>query len=317
MFPVLAAMLFGMCVALLLRGRAEILKSLMPAADTAVLWVVRLLLFMLGWDIGSNTELLSQIPEAGLKGFILAAAGIAGSAAAAGILMKGFDASAAGQESGSGESGGVESGRQLSGRKVFKDSAAAVTALVLGLLFGRFLPISSAGNFDLSAPVLYLLMFLAGFVSAADASVLPMIRRFGMRLFLLPLAVVLGTLAGSLAAALLWKALPLRESLAVGAGFGYYSLSSLILRELSGEYWASVALISNLSREVITLLASPLLVRLAGPAAPAAAGGATSMDTTLGVTVQSAGREWAVPSLFSGMVLTLLVPFAVSFIMQI
>ncbi len=312
MFPVLAAMLFGMCVALLLRGRAEILKSLMPAADTAVLWVVRLLLFMLGWDIGSNTELLSQIPEAGLKGFILAAAGIAGSAAAAGILMKGFDASAAGQESDSGESG-----RQLSGRKVFKDSAAAVTALVLGLLFGRFLPISSAGNFDLSAPVLYLLMFLAGFVSAADASVLPMIRRFGMRLFLLPLAVVLGTLAGSLAAALLWKALPLRESLAVGAGFGYYSLSSLILRELSGEYWASVALISNLSREVITLLASPLLVRLAGPAAPAAAGGATSMDTTLGVTVQSAGREWAVPSLFSGMVLTLLVPFAVSFIMQI
>ena len=52
-------------------------------------------------------------------------------------------------------------------------------------------------------------------------------------------------------------------------------------------------------------------------AAPAAAGGATSMDTTLAATVQSAGRAWAVPALFSGIVLTVLTPFAVTLILTI
>ena len=52
-------------------------------------------------------------------------------------------------------------------------------------------------------------------------------------------------------------------------------------------------------------------------APPAAAGGATSMDTTLAATVQCSGRAWAVPALFSGVVLTLLTPFAVTLILTV
>jgi uncharacterized membrane protein YbjE (DUF340 family) len=144
-----------------------------------------------------------------------------------------------------------------------------------------------------------------------------MLKRHGFRLALLPAAVVVGTLGAVALTALLWPGMPMRESLAVGAGFGYYSLSSLIIREFSGNDWAAVALLSNISREILTLLLAPLIARIAGPAGPAAAGGATSMDTTLAATVQSSGSAWAVPALFSGVVLTILTPFAVTLILTI
>ena len=172
-------------------------------------------------------------------------------------------------------------------------------------------------SLDPTGFVLYLLMFLVGIGAGADPTALTMMKKHGLRLLLLPIAVIIGTFSACLVTALLWPALPVRESLAVGAGFGYYSLSSLVIRELSGGDWAAVALLSNIAREIITLLFAPILAGLAGPAAPAAAGGATSMDTTLAATVQSAGRSWAVPALFSGVVLTVLTPFAVTLVLTI
>jgi len=104
--------------------------------------------------------------------------------------------------------------------------------------------------------------------------------------------------------------------LAVGAGFGYYSLSSLFITQLSGEMLGVTALLSNILREILTLLATPLLVQYFGKLAGIASGGATSMDTTLPVITRYSGKEWSIISVFSGVVLTLLVPFLVTFILK-
>ena len=108
----------------------------------------------------------------------------------------------------------------------------------------------------------------------------------------------------------------LRESLAIGAGFGYYSLSSIFITKISGEALGVVALISNISREIATLLITPLLVKYFGKLAPIASGGATSMDTTLPIITKFVGKEYAIISVFSGIVLTILVPFLVTFILK-
>jgi uncharacterized membrane protein YbjE (DUF340 family) len=102
----------------------------------------------------------------------------------------------------------------------------------------------------------------------------------------------------------------------VGAGFGYYSLSSIFIGQISGKTLGVVALISNILREIITLLGTPLLLKFFGQLAPIAAGGATSMDTTLPVITKFTGKEYAVISVFSGVVLTMLVPFLVTFILK-
>lgn len=67
-----------------------------------------------------------------------------------------------------------------------------------------------------------------------------------------------------------------------GIGFGYYSLSSIFITEYKGTELGTIALLSNIVREMITLLLSPLLVKVAGPLAPIAAGGVLESRTSSG-----------------------------------
>lgn len=67
-----------------------------------------------------------------------------------------------------------------------------------------------------------------------------------------------------------------------GIGFGYYSLSSIFITEYKGTELGTIALLSNIVREMITLLLSPLLVKVAGPLAPIAARGVLECRTSSG-----------------------------------
>jgi uncharacterized membrane protein YbjE (DUF340 family) len=76
-----------------------------------------------------------------------------------------------------------------------------------------------------------------------------------------------------------------------------------------------IALLANISREIITLLFTPLFVKIFGKLAPISAGGATSMDTTLPIISRFSGHDYAIVSVVHGTILTILVPFLVSFIL--
>jgi len=169
---------------------------------------------------------------------------------------------------------------------------------------------------DFSMYALYFLMFLVGIGIGADTNSWSVIRTMKIRIFLIPLGIIIGTFAGTALVSLFLPDLKLKEVLAVGAGFGYYSLSSLFITQLSGETLGVIALLSNIMREITTLLATPILVLYFGKLAGIASGGATSMDTTLPVITRYSGKEWSIISVFSGIVLTLLVPFLVTVILK-
>ena len=97
-----------------------------------------------------------------------------------------------------------------------------------------------------------------------------------------------------------------------GSGFGYYSLSSIFITEYKGAELGTIALLANISREILTLLAAPLLVRWFGNLAPISAGGATTMDTTLPIITRTAGQQFVVVSIFHGFVVDFSVPFLVT-----
>lgn len=198
-----------------------------------------------------------------------------------------------------------------------KNSLIILGFFAAGTLLGLFSMIPPyILNNDLSPYALYLLMFLVGASIGADKNAWEILKNARLKIILVPLSVVAGTLAGAAVVSLFLKDISLRESLAVGAGFGYYSLSSIFIGQISGKTLGVVALISNISREVITLLGTPLLVRYFGKLAPIASGGATAMDTTLPIITRSTGKEYAIISVFSGVVLTILVPFLVTFILK-
>jgi uncharacterized membrane protein YbjE (DUF340 family) len=198
-----------------------------------------------------------------------------------------------------------------------KNSLIILGFFVAGVLLGisKMLP-DQLIKTDLSMFALYGLMFLVGIGIGADKNSWSVLRQMNVKIFLVPIGVIFGTFLGTALVSIFLPELKLAEVLAVGAGFGYYSLSSLFITQISGETLGVIALLSNILREIITLLATPLLVQYFGKLAGIASGGATSMDTTLPIITRFSGKEWSIISIFSGVVLTLLVPFLVTFILR-
>lgn len=166
---------------------------------------------------------------------------------------------------------------------------------------------------DVSYYALCLLMFCVGITIGCDSQVLGKFRQLDPKIMLLPLLTVLGTLAGCAAVAWLLPERHLAGCLAIGSGFGYYSLSSIFITEMKGAELGTIALLANIMREIITLLCAPLLARWFGPLAPISVGGATSMDTTLPIITRAAGEEYSVVAVFHGVAVDFSVPFLVTF----
>ncbi len=169
---------------------------------------------------------------------------------------------------------------------------------------------------DLLSYSLYIMLVLAGMSMGFDTKNFLIIKEFGLRILLIPIGSVIGTVLGAFLAFALLQALnydiSFRDTLGVGAGFGYYSLSSVMISNFGNAELGSVALIANVSRELLTLLFAPIMIRMAGGLAPVAAGGATTMDTCMPVIARYAGEQYAIMGIFSGMVLSITVPIFVT-----
>src|SRR5690554_209479 len=195
-----------------------------------------------------------------------------------------------------------------------KSSIIIVSFFMIGLLFGYFeiIPIPVIDN-DVSFYVLCCLMFFVGLSLGNDSHTLKRFKTLNHRFYLLPLATIIGTLVGCAMVSLLMPSRSVFDVMAVGSGLGYYSLSSIFITEYKGAELGTVALLSNIIREITTLLFAPLLVKYFGRLAPISVGGATTMDTTLPIILRFSGKEFAVVAIFHGFVLDLSVPILVSF----
>ena len=185
-----------------------------------------------------------------------------------------------------------------------------VLGIVVGLQFSTF-------NFQFSTFILYALMFCVGISIGSDTKTLKSFRSVNPRLMMLPVMTVFGTLAGTTAASAFLPHRHLFDCLAIGSGFGYYSLSSIFITEYKGAELGTIALLSNIMREIITLLCAPLLVRYFGKLAPISMGGATTMDTTLPIITRTSGQDYVIVSIFHGFCVDFSVPFLVTFFCSI
>lgn len=195
-----------------------------------------------------------------------------------------------------------------------KGSLIIVGFFTIGVLAGLFhlCPIDITQS-DISFYALCALMFSVGLSVGNNPQTLNNFRSLNPRLAFLPIMTILGTLAASALTSLILPERSAADCMAIGSGFGYYSLSSIFITEYKGPELGTVALFSNIMREMITLLCAPLLVRWFGNLAPISAGGATTMDTTLPIITRSAGQEFVVVSIFHGFLVDFSVPFLVTF----
>ena len=194
-----------------------------------------------------------------------------------------------------------------------KGSLIIVGFFVLGIIVGlcHFVPQDFLDS-DVSYYALCALMFCVGISIGCDTSVLKSFRKVNPRLMFLPVMTIVGTLAGCAAASLVLGHRQFTDCLAIGSGFGYYSLSSIFITEYRGAELGTIALLANIIREMITLLLTPLLAKWFGPLAPISSGGATTMDTTLPIITQTVGQRYVALSIYHGFVTDFTVPFVVT-----
>ena len=195
-----------------------------------------------------------------------------------------------------------------------KGSIIIVSFFIAGVLLGRFVDVPSL--FIAEEPTLYALyalMFLVGISIGSDKKALEALKHQNLKIVLVPLATLIGTLGGSALISLALSGKSLTDCLAVGSGFGYYSLSTIFITQYKGAELGTIALVSNILRELIALLAAPLLVRYFGKLAPISVGGATTADTTLPIITKFCGKEFVIISIVHGITVDLSVPFLVTF----
>ena len=195
-----------------------------------------------------------------------------------------------------------------------KGSIIIVSFFVAGVLLGRLVDVPALLTAEEpTLYALYVLMFLVGISIGSDKKALEALKHQNFKIILVPLATIIGTLAGSALNSLVLGGKSLTDCLAVGSGFGYYSLSTIFITQYKGAELGTIALVSNILRELIALLAAPLLVRYFGKLAPISVGGATTADTTLPIITRFCGKEFVIISIVHGITVDLSVPFLVTF----
>ena len=283
-------------------------SALLALADKAALYAVYALLFVLGLRLGFDAALLEKLPLLGSRALGIALLCSAGSIAAVSLIAGSFSLASPRQGARAEGTGYAQS---------LWASARILGAFSLGILLAFFACAPGwMADSALASYALYLLVFAVGMGLGANLKAFRIVRDVHIKILGVPALIIAGSGLGAAAASLLLPGLDLPDALCVAAGFGYYSLSSILIENAGHSALASTALLSNILREVTAILAAPLLARYCGTLSTVAAAGATAMDTNLPIIARFSGERAAVIAVFSGMVLTLLVPFLVALLLQ-
>lgn len=286
-------------------------KKILHQAGRGMMMGVLLLLFTMGLRIGVDQSTLSQLGSFGLQALIFALAAILGSVIAVLILERviiGKSRILPKQEDM--EVNTVEAAHPY--RMTFAILGAFIIGVFGGLLFLPenwidYLPLVTSLALDFT-------LIMVGIDLGINRDVWKQMLKVGWQVFLAPLGVILGSIGAAMVVGLCfgWE---LREGGAVGAGFGWYSLSGVLISDLHSVSLGTIAFLSNIFREVLAIIFAPFLAKKVGPLALVAPSGATAMDSTLPLLVAVGPKGVGIVAIISGLSLSLLVPFLVPLVL--
>lgn len=192
------------------------------------------------------------------------------------------------------------------------DSVWLCLVIMAGVLLGQFLDPEWFAVDALSEWALMLLLLLIGI----------QLRNSGMKLrqillnpwgLSIALVVMVSSWGGGLAGAWLLN-MPLSHGLAFSSGYGWYSLSGILISDQLGPVMGSAAFLNDLARELVAIMLIPTLMRR-HPSCAIGYGGATAMDFTLPVLQRSGGVAIVPVAIVSGFILSLAAPvFVLAFL---
>lgn len=196
--------------------------------------------------------------------------------------------------------------------KPLKECSIALGMFISGVIVVQIGP-ASLKNIDphLSMKFLFVMLFIVGIEMAR----IKFDRRwFSLASWVVPLLVIIGSLtAGFIASFITGESISV--SLALASGYGWFSLSSVMLANKLGDYYGILGLLIDLFRE----LAAITFLYLFGSRAPypcIGAAGATAFDSTLPMIKQVCEPRYLPIAFMSGLWLTVATPLLINFFLS-
>ncbi len=181
-----------------------------------------------------------------------------------------------------------------------------VVSVVVGFIIGSFIPHDWLPPEHSMTVLLMVLILMVGISLKGSGITLKeaLINKRGVQTSII---FTLCVLSAGVVYALLTPEVSISQGLAMSSGFGWYSLSAVVMTEAYGAVWGSVALFNDLFREVFALLFIPMIMRRF-PSSAVGVGGATSLDFTLPIIQQSGGVQVVPLAISFGFIVNIISP---------
>lgn len=195
---------------------------------------------------------------------------------------------------------------------LFLDSLKNISYAFIALLAG-YLAATVLQQMQMNVHInTWYLLLVFMFIIGLDLAYSPLSRSWlNWRIFLVPMSCVIGSVAGALICALIINDIAVKDLIMLSQGFGFYSMSGIVVTELKNPTLGSIALINDLFREIFAILFM-YVVGWRYPRSAISSAGATAMDVTLPMIKQACGNEFIPHAMVSGLVLSILAPILVS-----
>lgn len=278
------------------------------------------LVFIMGVRIGSNEQIVGNLGSYGLYSAIYTLVILFMSALAVSIVRRVLKMNRYGLvvKNSSDNVQKEQKDEKQPGGKIDKMTLLIVGGVIVGILVGYFVcgaifTNEAAFEAGLSLAItigLCVLLIFVGLDLGIEGQVINNFKNAGLRILALPVAVALGTMAGAVVCSVLLP-VSMGESLAIGCGFGWYSLGAGILMDAGYMTAGAISFMHNVMREVFSIILVPIVARYIGYVEAIALPGAPGMDVCLPIVERSTSGTVAVYSFISGLALSLSVAILV------
>ncbi len=297
---------------------------------TLLFIAIIVLVFLMGSRMGSNREVVSHLGSIGLDAFFITVMTMAGSLLAVmgtrkllGMNRYGEMKSELRQTPGD----AVRSADDNIKESLPKDNSgktmtiAILSFVTLGTFCGYlFVPklFSDYETFETltgNAMVLglcFLLLFV-GIDMGLSGTIVSSLKKSGFRVLIFPVAVVLGTLAAAFLCGLVLSVTQ-KEALAIGAGFGWYTLAPIVITEQGYVIAGAISFLHNVMRELFGIVLIPLVAQKIGYLEAAALPGVAAMDVCIPLIERACGEKIVIYSFLIGLLQSAVVPVLVPLI---
>ncbi|HHY10942.1 MAG TPA: lysine exporter LysO family protein [Firmicutes bacterium] len=161
-----------------------------------------------------------------------------------------------------------------------------------------------------------LLLFTVGFDFAKGGELKEQVKGLPKIVLAVPFLTALGSLlfAGLLSPIL---KLSVGDGILASSGFGWYSLSAVVVSQTYDLKIGTLTLLTNVFREVLAILVIPFVAKRFGFIPAVAPGGATSLNVTLPMISRSTDGQTTLIAIYSGSLVSAMVPFLVPLLIQL